>query len=64
MSLASNRTGRQSAFRIFAIPAALVASSLAGLVLALTGDGWRDTLAALLLLFPLCLLVRAGLRRG
>ncbi|MDK2762018.1 MAG: hypothetical protein KYX64_11760 [Sphingopyxis sp.] len=28
--------------RIFAVPLLLAALSLAGLVIALTGDGWRD----------------------
>jgi hypothetical protein len=64
MSRASPRKERQSLSRIFGIPAAMAVSSLAGLILALTGDGWRDVLAALLLLAPLFLFARAWLRRA
>ena len=35
----------QSPARIFAAPALIAAASLAGLVVALTGDGWRDAMA-------------------
>ena len=35
--------------RVFAAPLALFAATVAGLVLGLTGDGWRDVAAWLLL---------------
>ncbi len=38
--------------RIFAIPVLLAIASLAGLVLGLTGDGWRDWAASMLLMLP------------
>lgn len=37
----------------FAIPAAIAAATLAGLIVALTGDGWADTIAAAVLAIPL-----------
>lgn len=37
----------------FALPSLLALMSLAGLILALTGDGWRDVLSWTLLSTPL-----------
>ena len=59
----SRRVARQSAWRVLAIPAALSLISLAGLVIGLTGQGWRDGLAVLLLLIPIVLFVRHWLQR-
>ena len=39
------RPRRRSPARVFAWPLALAAASLAGLLLGLTGGGWRDLLA-------------------
>lgn len=39
--------------RIFAIPTAIGLLSLIGLVSALTGDGWRDTLSCATLSIPI-----------
>lgn len=36
----------------FAIPALIAAATLVGLVVALTGDGWRDAVAWLALAIP------------
>lgn len=36
---------RRSLWAVFAAPIAIAALGLAGLVTALTGDGWRDALA-------------------
>lgn len=41
------RAGRSSLTRIFAVPAALFAISLAGLIVALLVEGWADAGAAL-----------------
>lgn len=43
------RIVRRGPWRIFAWPLAITAASLAGLVLGLLGEGWRDALASLLL---------------
>lgn len=37
----------------FAIPAVIAAATLAGLIIALTGDGWADAIAAAVLTIPL-----------
>lgn len=50
--------------RIFAIPLALTIASLVGLVLGLTGDGWRDVFASALLFLPLAVVVHYWRRRG
>lgn len=42
----------QSLRRIFAVPLLLALLSLAGLVVALTGDGWRDAAAWIALGIP------------
>lgn len=60
----SYRTAPQSVPRILAIPALLGLASLAGLVLGLTGDGWRDVLAVLLLLPPVLAFIHHWRRRG
>lgn len=56
------RVPRQTTFQIFRWPLLIALASLAALILGLTGDGWRDTIAVLLLLLPLAVLV-AGWRR-
>lgn len=45
----------RSPLSVLAKPLALAALSIAGLLLGLTGDGWRDGLAVLLLALPLIL---------
>lgn len=64
MSRTADRTPRQSAGRILGMPAALAVASLVGLILGLTGEGWRDALSAILLFLPLAVFVRHWLRRG
>lgn len=64
MSRLSDRTARQSPARILAMPAVLAVGSLAGLILGLTGEGWRDGLAVILLFLPLAVFARHWLRRG
>jgi hypothetical protein len=50
---------------IFAWPLALFVVGIAGLVIALTGDGWRDAAAWIALAAPLVAVVAAmRLRRG
>lgn len=50
---------------IFAWPLAILVLGLAGLVTALTGDGWRDAAAWAALLAPVCAVIWAMLaRRG
>lgn len=58
------RTERQPIRRILAVPLLLAAASLAGVILALTGDGLRDAFAALLLTLPLAVFAIAWARRG
>lgn len=47
----------------FALPALLVLLSLAGLVIALTGEGWRDILSWAVLSAPLLAVTWAVARR-
>ncbi len=49
--------------RIFAFPAMLAMASLAGLLVALTGDGWRDAAAWIALAAPLGTLAFAYFNR-
>lgn len=58
------RIERRGSRHIFAAPAALALASLAGLVLGLTGDGWRDLIAALFLFLPIAVFIRSWLQRG
>lgn len=46
----------------FALPLLLAVLSLAGLVLALTGEGWRDWLSWALLAAPLVAVARSAAR--
>ncbi len=48
--------------RVYGMPALLSVLSVAGLVLALTGDGLVDAVAVVLVGFPLALIVRSFLR--
>jgi len=48
---------------IFAVPALTGAISLAGLIAALTGDGWRDALSWAALIVPLAAFGWAFARR-
>ena len=48
----------------FALPAALALLSLLGLLLALTGDGWRDTLSWAALSAPVFAVIWAAARRS
>ncbi len=59
-----SRVAPQSVSRIFWLPMLLALGSLAGLVLGLTGDGWRDAVSALLLLLPLAAFVYSWRRRA
>ncbi len=47
--MSARKAPSQSLARVFAWPLALFATSLAGLVLGLTGDGWEDVFAVALL---------------
>jgi len=58
------RTRRASLVGIFAVPAALLVATIAGLVIGLTGDGARNVLASVLLALPLLALAHAWRRRG
>lgn len=64
MSNRGNRIAAQSPSRILAVPAVLAVASLVGLILGLTGEGWRDGLSAILLTLPLFAFARHWLRRG
>ncbi|MBJ7500440.1 MAG: hypothetical protein JHC57_11875 [Sphingopyxis sp.] len=44
---------RQGLRAIFAVPLLLALASLVGLVVALTGDGWRDAISWALLAIPI-----------
>ena len=48
----------------FALPLGLALLSLAGLVLALTGEGWRDLVSWLTLLAPILAVIWAFVRRS
>ena len=64
MKRRADRVGPQSIARIMAAPAVLAIASLAGLVLGLTGEGWRDGLSVILLFLPLAVFANHWLRRG
>ena len=64
MSSRRVRIAAQSTCRILALPAVLAIASLVGLILGLTGEGWRDGLSAILLFLPLFAFARHWLRRG
>lgn len=64
MTSRRNRIAAQSPGRILAMPAVLAIASLVGLILGLTGDGWRDGLSVILLCLPLVVFARHWLRRG
>ena len=53
------RLSRRSLLRTLVVPALLLVLSTAGLVLALTGDGATDWVAALLLAVPVLAIARA-----
>ncbi|MEE4154740.1 MAG: hypothetical protein V2I27_11325 [Erythrobacter sp.] len=59
-----HRRSRAGIAQVFAIPAALLVASIAGLVAGLTGDGWADALAWTLLSLPLLAAAIAFARRG
>ena len=60
----NTRTSRASLARVFAMPAVLLAASIAGLVAGLAGDGWADALAWALLSIPILAAAIAFARRG
>lgn len=60
----SRRIAPRGAAGVLAAPALLLVASLVGLILGLTGDGWRDVAASLLLALPVLLFVRSWLRRS
>ena len=57
------RGGRRSLGAVFAMPAAIAATSLFGLIIALTGDGLRDLLAWATLAIPIAAFAWAHARR-
>lgn len=59
----SRRIGPQRAASVLAVPVLLLVASLTGLILGLTGDGWRDVAASLLLALPVLIFLRSWLRR-
>lgn len=61
---ASRRIGPQRAASVLAMPAMLLVASLTGLILGLTGDGWRDIAASLFLALPVLIFLRSWLRRS
>ncbi|WP_298287484.1 hypothetical protein [Novosphingobium sp.] len=58
-----SRPRPQTTRTILALPLLLAALALAGLVLGLTGDGWRDVLSVALLALPCALFVIHWRRR-
>jgi hypothetical protein len=60
----SRRIAPRGALGVLAMPAVLLVASLIGLILGLTGDGWRDVAASLLLALPVLLFLRSWLRRS
>lgn len=60
----SRRRTRQGFTHVFALPLALFAASLAGLILGLTGEGMPDVLAWAFLSLPLIAVAAAWRRRG
>lgn len=58
------RLASQPLHRTLGAPLALASASLLGLILGLTGDGWRDSVAAFLLLLPLAAFARNWWRRS
>jgi hypothetical protein len=59
-----DRVSPQSALRVLAIPVLLACLSLVGLVIGLTGDGWRDAVSSALLLLPLTALAWHWFRKS
>lgn len=59
MIRSSQRVPRQPLRRIFALPALLFVTTLIGLILGLTGEGWRDVIAVALLFLPLAFVLRS-----
>ena len=64
MNSRRTRIAAQSTGRILAQPVVLAIASLVGLILGLTGDGWRDGLSAILIFLPLFVFARHWLQRG
>jgi hypothetical protein len=54
----------RSTLSVLTKPLALAVLSISGLVLGLTGDGWRDVFAVLLLALPLILFLTHWARRS
>jgi len=59
-----SRLRPKSAAAVLALPVALAMLSIGGLILGLTGSGWRDTLSTCALALPLALSVFHVLRRS
>lgn len=59
-----NRLRPQPTRTILALPLLLAALALAGLVLGLTGDGWRDVVSVALLALPCLLFLNHWRRRA
>lgn len=60
----SRRIGPRAAGGVLAMPALLLVASLVGLILGLTGDGWRDVAASLLLALPVLIFLCSWLSRA
>jgi uncharacterized membrane protein YjjP (DUF1212 family) len=60
----SRRRVRQTIGQMFLWPALIALATAAGLILALTGDGWRDVLGAALIASSLAAMVHGWRRRG
>ncbi len=58
------RPDRQRLAAVFAVPAAVAAVTVIGLVSALTGDGLRNVVSWVALAVPVLIVIRAWLRRG
>lgn len=63
-AISRQRRARQNLTTVFALPLALFAASVLGLVLGLTGDGLPDVAAWTLLALPLLVVTLAWRRRG
>jgi hypothetical protein len=64
MTRPNSRIKRQSIGRTLVMPIFLAVASLMGLVIALTGNGWRDLLSVFFLALPLAATAYAWVRRG
>jgi len=59
-----SRVPRQTTGAVLTLPLILAALALGGLVLGLTGDGWRDVVSVALLALPCLLFLNHWRRRA